>query len=228
MPTRAWGERLVCHEGSPIMRDYLACRLVLVLGVAVLLTSCRDSSPSSLPTAAVVKAVSSEGNSQREQPAASQSAALQVKSGDTDRTVDANPLTSSGVDIAFFKQAYSQDTANQRFQTEHEYMTWVHEFYEAKATLLTPAGWNEQSKTLLARVDSPEIRADVREFVDRLGKRIALEWAKDKRASKLDPINDLLKWGAAMKSAAESDDGSGRQIVAVLAEIEQEVATRVE
>ncbi|MBP85927.1 MAG: hypothetical protein CMJ64_04290 [Planctomycetaceae bacterium] len=99
----------------------------------------------------------------------------------------------------------------------------MQEFYEGKATVFTPAGWNEQCNTLLAKLESPDVGVSVRALADSLGKRIAAEWAKDKRASKLDAINDLSKWDAEMKAAAEQDDGSGAKITETLTTIDREV-----
>ncbi len=190
--------------------------VVFVLGIASCLTACREHSVTNLPLGPSTEVVSPDAEQ------AESVLATDMANQATDTDVDAAPTET--IDTAYFKKEYAEDKANQEFQTEQEYVRWVREFYEAQATILTPAGWSEQSKNLLARLETSDARANVRELMDSLGKRIAAEWAKDKRASKLDVINGRLKWSAELKAAEMEDDGTGLQIIEALARIDQEVA----
>ena len=189
--------------------------IVFLLGIALSLTGCQEHSVTDLPHGPTTEVVNPD-------PAEAESPLAEDMANQPTDT-DAVAVSNETVDTAYFKGKYAADKANQEFQTEQVYVGWVRQFYEAQATVLTPAGWIEQSTSLLARLESSDAQANAQELLDSLGKRIASEWAKDKRASKLDVSNGLLKWSNDMKSAEQGDDGTGLKIMPALAQIDQEV-----
>lgn len=187
----------------------------LLLTVAVMCaTACDKPSPATLPVGTATQSV------RLDQPAASDDS-----DATTEATITSGAAVARTVDDAYFTQQYKEDATNHTFQTQDEYLRWVREFYEAKATLLTPSGWNEQSEELLAKIEASDGRAQAQALLADLGKRIAAEWAKEKRASKLDPIADLLRWGTELKEAAVADDGSGEKVLQALRRVDEQVRT---
>jgi len=81
---------------------------------------------------------------------------------------------------AYYESAYAADTANQQYQSEQEYLTWVKRFYTGWGGI---RGWHSIRKEILNDVPADE-RTTLRDRLRRLGQRMAAEWAKasDQRA----------------------------------------------
>ncbi len=96
---------------------------------------------------------------------------------------------------------------------------WIKTFFEG--TWLVP-GWNARCAALLDATPPAE-RAALAERLQRLGERIAPEWAKDNGVRRIDN-GDLERWGKALASARRTD---GAALDAALERIESDVASRI-
>jgi hypothetical protein len=96
---------------------------------------------------------------------------------------------------------------------------WIKTFFEG--TWLVP-GWNARSASLLDATPPAE-RTALGERLQRLGDRIAPEWAKDNGVRRIDN-DDLERWGKALAAARRAD---GAALGAALERIEAEVASRI-
>ncbi|MEX0617776.1 MAG: hypothetical protein WDZ76_03665 [Pseudohongiellaceae bacterium] len=101
-------------------------------------------------------------------------------------------------DREYFVQAYAEDSANQRLQTEEEYLDWIVRFYEGSLTM--PLGWNDLTPALLYNLNARqgELVADKRK---ELGILIAAEWAKHNDI-RLINTEMLSLWGSVMEIPA--------------------------
>ena len=118
------------------------------------------------------------------------------------------------MDEAFFRQRYEQDAANKAKQSWSDYHGWVKTFYAGKTFPPVP-GWAAREKELVAK--APEARGEI----DRVGKVIASEWAKDNAVRKVS-TGDLQAWGRRFSDAARTHDG----LIAALHEVEEEMRKR--
>lgn len=100
-----------------------------------------------------------------------------------------------------FSQVYRADRNNLAFQTEDQYLTWVMRFYEGSD--LYPFGFNDLKSTVLYGVDAGR-HSTLEAKLDDLGRRVAAEWAKDKRV-RLVTTAMLSLWGNAMRAGVDSD-----------------------
>ncbi len=96
---------------------------------------------------------------------------------------------------------------------------WIRAFFEG--SWLVP-GWNARRDRLLAGRPAQE-REALRERLDRLGRRIAPEWARDNAVRRIDN-RDLEAWGARLAAAQGERTPHLEQ---VLAQIEAEVDARL-
>ena len=108
--------------------------------------------------------------------------------------------------------AYQGDRSNQKVQTWKQYRGWVKTFYQGN---LMSDGWNKFGEVTAGTVKSAEARQAVAARITELGRIIGLEWAKDSSAQKI-TTSDLRRWNDFIARARQSDDGSGRQIIAAL------------
>lgn len=116
---------------------------------------------------------------------------------------------------AFFAQVYAADEALQGRQSREEYLTWVVRFYQG--TALYPRGWSD----LVAEQVAAETDADTamrrKTQLQRLGRDIAAEWAKDNALRRVD-TRHLVIWGEAARRAIR--EGNVEQ---TLSSIEQDL-----
>jgi hypothetical protein len=100
-----------------------------------------------------------------------------------------------------------------------EHREWIRVFFEG--TWLV-AGWNARTAPLFEAVPPAEVPA-LRARVDRLGQRIAPEWAKDNDVRRIGN-GELESWGRRLVAAR---DRGSRGIDAELSAIEREVEQRL-
>lgn len=122
-----------------------------------------------------------------------------------------------------FRSVYEKDVRNKQVQRWDEYWDWIKKFYGG--TWLTK-GWNQQADKLLAAVTNYEAREQVATEINRLGKLVAGEWAKDNNVRKI-TTGDVRKWGKALNQAREKEKGSGRVLATKLISILMEAETKL-
>lgn len=122
-----------------------------------------------------------------------------------------------------FRVVYESDPSNRTRQDWHDYWKWVVAFY--KGNLLVD-GWNAQLRKLLDVIRSEKTRNELRAMLNKLGRLIVAEWAKDNSVRRID-TGWLTAVGRKLKNAAGTDDGSGSVIRLVVDEIRQDVESRV-
>ncbi|HUR68879.1 MAG TPA: hypothetical protein VM370_06500 [Candidatus Thermoplasmatota archaeon] len=118
------------------------------------------------------------------------------------------------MDESFFKQAYERDATNKAKQSWSDYWGWVKTFYAGKSFPPVP-GWSAREKDLVAKAPAQ------REAIERTGRALAAEWAKDNSVRKV-ATSDLQAWGKRFSDAAKTSDG----LAAALAEVEGELKKR--
>lgn len=118
------------------------------------------------------------------------------------------------METAYFRARYDADVANQQRQSWSEYQAWVTTFYEGKR-FPPVAGWRARESDLAAK--APGARADV----ERLGRALAAEWAKDNAVRRVS-TSDLQAWGKRFSDAARAE----ATLVAALREVEEELKKR--
>jgi hypothetical protein len=109
---------------------------------------------------------------------------------------------------AEIRAEYQRDLSNQKVQTWREYWEWVQSFY--KGNLLAD-GWTKYCQTTLAAVKADGDRRVILTKINRLGKVISQEWAKDGRVRRITTM-DLRRWNDEIGEARRTDDGSGQGI----------------
>ncbi|MEX1196251.1 MAG: hypothetical protein WEB57_00105 [Pseudohongiellaceae bacterium] len=95
-----------------------------------------------------------------------------------------------------FVDTYRSDEANQAHQAEDDYLTWVRRFYEGRPGIL---GWNDITESVVQDMDRAQ-RSAVDDLGNRLGRRIAAEWAKANEVRRIDTAM-LSLWGSIMVTA---------------------------
>ena len=122
-----------------------------------------------------------------------------------------------------FRSVYEKDMPNKQVQSWDEYWDWIKKFYGG--TWLTK-GWNQQADKLLADVTDFEVREHVATEINRLGKLVAGEWAKDNNVRKI-TTRDVRKWGKELNQALEKEKGSGKVLSTHMISILMEVEARL-
>ena len=105
-------------------------------------------------------------------------------------------------------------------QSKAEHKEWVRKFFEG--TFLVQ-GWNQRVEDLVAGVDEPKTRAAVKKKLDRLGKRIGAEWAKENDVRRIDSA-DLKRWGGHL---ADRKRRGLKPLEEALKTVEEEVEERL-
>lgn len=123
-----------------------------------------------------------------------------------------------------FRSVYEKDGRNKQVQRWDEYWNWIKKFYGG--TWLTK-GWDHQANKLLAAVTDYDVREQVATEINRLGKLVAGEWAKDNNVRKI-TTRDVRRWGKEFNRALENEKGSGRVLTTLMISILREVETRLE
>ena len=103
--------------------------------------------------------------------------------------------------LSYYEARYAADSYNQQHQTKQDYLLWVKRFYKGWGGI---QGWLSIREQILADIPQNE-RAAMREKLNRLGQRIASEWAKqsDRRAI----VNKTVQvWINAAHLAGTRDD----------------------
>ena len=108
----------------------------------------------------------------------------------------------TGLAHEYFAAAYSADAANLAYQTEEQYFTWITRFYEGWD--LYPFGFQDVVASVLEG-SHPDQYPTLQKKLEDLGRRMAAEWAKDKRTPKKVTTAMLSVWGEAIRVAVEAD-----------------------
>ena len=144
--------------------------------------------------------------------------------------VDERPGDQSQVDESLYtpveeevRAEYQRDQSNQKVQTWREYWGWVQDFY--KGNLLAD-GWTKYSETTLNSVKAEQARRTVLTKLNRLGKVISQEWAKDGKLRRIN-TTDLRRWNDAIAEARRIDDGTGRGITKAIDAIYEQAETQL-
>ncbi|MBI2571936.1 MAG: hypothetical protein HYV63_33415 [Candidatus Schekmanbacteria bacterium] len=100
---------------------------------------------------------------------------------------------------------------------DRDYEENLRKFYEGTWLI---AGWNQRKDKLLVQFDPHQQRL-LGERLDRIGQRVAPEWArKDGRVSSL----DLKDWGSQLQKAVS---GGFERLVAALEQLEELIENRL-
>jgi hypothetical protein len=119
---------------------------------------------------------------------------------------------------ADIRAEYQRDLSNQKLQTWREYWGWVQNFY--KGNLLAD-GWTKYSETTLNVVKAEADRRMILTKLNRLGKVIGQEWAKDGKVRRI-TTTDLRRWNDAIVEARRRDDGTGQGITKAIDTIREQ------
>ena len=135
--------------------------------------------------------------------------------GPDENQVDESLYTPVEEDI---RAEYQRDLSNQQVQTWREYWGWVQDFY--KGNLLAD-GWTKYSQATLDVVKAEAGRRTILTKINRLGKVISQEWAKDGKVRRI-TTTDLRRWNDAIGEARRSDDGTGQGITRAIDKIREQ------
>ena len=135
--------------------------------------------------------------------------------GPGENQVDESLYTPVEEDI---RAEYQRDLSNQKVQTWREYWGWVQDFY--KGNLLAD-GWTKYSQATLDVVKAEAGRRTILTKINRLGKVISQEWAKDGKVRRI-TTTDLRRWNDAIGEARRSDDGTGQGITKAIDTIREQ------
>lgn len=136
---------------------------------------------------------------------------------------------------ADFRPTYERDAANRRAESwdgRAGYWGWVQVFYAGYTkrvlgvTLIHEPGWTARGQALEARLAPGPARATLREALNRLGREVAGEWAKDDAHSRIGD-GDLRRWGNRLGRAAAADRGDGRAIWPTVRAVQAEADARL-
>ena len=83
------------------------------------------------------------------------------------------------------------------------HLVWIIRFYQG--TVLYPNGWNRVSDRFLASIENIKAKETMRQRLEKLGVRIANEWAQDNDVRLINSTN-VATWGSALRTAAERND----------------------
>ena len=116
---------------------------------------------------------------------------------------------------ALFLDYYRQDPARRQAPAETDYLRWVRRFYQGWE--LYSRGWLQTTKELASTMPTVDEQLQVRQKMDKLGQRIAAEWAKDSDYRAIN-TRHLSIWANALNQAI-----SEKQQMATLDKIENDV-----
>lgn len=83
------------------------------------------------------------------------------------------------------------------------HLIWIIRFYQG--TVLYPNGWNRVSDRFLASMENMQAKQEMKQRLEKLGVRIANEWAQDNSVRLINSTN-VATWGSALRTAAETND----------------------
>ena len=104
--------------------------------------------------------------------------------------------------LSHYQSLYSHDTANQKVQTQEDYLTWIVRFYKGWAGFAR--GWQDVSDELIASVENSR-KDPVSKKLAVLGKEVSGEWAK-KSDQRLIYTKTLSIWGNALSESIYHDN----------------------
>lgn len=110
--------------------------------------------------------------------------------------------------LQYYEQLYQQDKANQRVQSRDKYLTWVVRFY--KGWKLYQDGWQMTTRDIVASAEGETKKQRLENKLDRLGKMISGEWAKNTEDRAI-RSRELSIWGQALSESL--DRGREEQFV---------------
>ena len=103
----------------------------------------------------------------------------------------------------YFLNSYREDTVNAELQSLDEYLAWVKCFY--RGSDLYANGWNSVTGELLLRIKDPESVEDVRQKMQRLGRLIGGEWAKNNQ-TRIINTRHVSIWGSALLKSLQQGE----------------------
>lgn len=118
------------------------------------------------------------------------------------------------MDESFFRARFEADAANRAKQSWPEYWGWVNAFYDGKR-FPPVAGWRAREAELVRQAPS------ARESIERVGRLLAGEWAKDNAVRKVS-TSDLQAWGKRFGDAARAPEA----LHTALRDVEDELRKR--
>ncbi len=83
------------------------------------------------------------------------------------------------------------------------HLVWIIRFYQG--TVLYPNGWNRVSDRFLASIENTKAKKAMKQRLEKLGTRIANEWAQNNDVRLINSTN-VATWGSALRTAAETND----------------------
>ena len=113
-----------------------------------------------------------------------------------------------------FAKVWAADSANQRRESQRDYLDWVHQYYNGA---MFTQGWSDREKRLLSRL-SDSGKTTVIPQLNAVGFLVCGEWSKDNSVRRID-TNDLSQLGNILDNAARADDGSGKSISQALTKL---------
>lgn len=100
----------------------------------------------------------------------------------------------------YFLKNYLRDSINVNLQPLDQYLTWVKRFYHGWE--VHPTGWNNVTQDLLYKIKDPVATDEIRLKMDRLGKSISGEWAKNNTTRRIS-TQHISIWGNALLKSVE-------------------------
>lgn len=99
---------------------------------------------------------------------------------------------------ALFTEYYAQDIPHQKSLSEKGYLTWIHRFYFGWE--LYRRGWIQATNEFTDSITPDESKPQAKELMLETGRRIAPEWAKNKKHSVI-KTRHLNIWGNSINSS---------------------------
>lgn len=119
-----------------------------------------------------------------------------------------------------FAAAWNSDSACAQHESLNSYIDWIHSFY------FDSSGWFDQSNLIVSKIVDPAVAAAITADLERLGKRIAPEWAKPNDCRKVRTFGadqSLQAYAQILNTAEGSDSAEGTKLTAAIAEIQQKL-----
>jgi len=85
----------------------------------------------------------------------------------------------------------------------NQHLVWIVRFYQG--SILYPIGWNDMTESVLASLDSEQLKKRIATRLYDLGVDISIEWAQDNSKRKIDS-NAVAVWGNALRTAVENKE----------------------
>jgi hypothetical protein len=105
----------------------------------------------------------------------------------------------------YFLKSYMRDSINSNLQPFDQYLTWIKRFYQGWEVY--PNGWNNVTQDLLHKIKDPVALEEIKQQMDRLGKSISGEWAKNNATRRINTQHVSI-WGNALLKSVEYGETS--------------------